>query len=90
MASARAAPSPATSDAPRCARTAAASHRHPRAVAVSRPSRRSALSSSTVWYGLPDVCASITPARPAAVAGATCSISATMVTEPETGRLSSR
>ena len=41
------------SDRPRCARTAAASHRHPPAVAVSTPSRRSALSSSTVSYGLP-------------------------------------
>ena len=35
MASTRAASSPATSDWPRCARTAASSHRHPPAVAVS-------------------------------------------------------
>ena len=52
MPSTRAASSPETSDRLRCARTAAASHRHPPAVAVNARLGRSALSSSTTSYGI--------------------------------------
>ena len=84
-----AATSPATSAWPRCARTAAASHRHRPPATASSPSRRSALSSSTVSYGLPAVYGSITPASPAAEESA-CSISATMAPSSAAGRFPSR
>ncbi len=86
----RAAGSPPGSDWPRCTRTAASSHRHRSAEAVSSPSQRGPLSNSTVSYGLPDVCGPMIPSRPAALAGSTLTISAITVTEPDTGRLSSR
>ena len=54
---------------------------------VSTPSRRSALSSSTVSYGLPRVCGSITSTRPAAVGRSACSMSATIVDEARRGQV---
>ena len=53
MAATRETGNPPASARVRCARTAAVSHRHPSDAAVSTPSRRSALSNSTVSYGLP-------------------------------------
>jgi len=53
MAATRETGNPPASARVRCARTVAVSHRHPSDAAVSTPSRRSALSSSTVSYGLP-------------------------------------
>jgi hypothetical protein len=53
MAATQAADSPPASARVRCACTAAVSHRHPSGAAVSTPSRRSALSNSTVSYGFP-------------------------------------
>ena len=62
-----------------------------RMILVSGRSRRSALSNSTVSYGLPRVCGSITSTKRAAVARSACSISATMETRSprvgSTGRL---
>ena len=86
-ASPRAASSPATSDWPRCVRTTASSHRQPAVVAVSKPSRRSALSNSTVSYGFPLVCGLIASARPAAAAESACSISATIAAEAGQGQV---